>query len=823
MTAVEKQEIVSEVLAAIRTNSAQITDLTEVQDFPANGYIEISGGKRISIANQVALIQEIIEGGPITILAARVDAIDQSKFDKANVVESGGSSSELVMSQKGVTQLIGRINVEKGTNDGTGYILVFTNGEGDTSTILIGTATTSEAGLLSADDKTVLDALGRFVESSEWVRVVTDSEDKILYGIKRDGDFYFGGIPSQVQEALEAKVDPEDLEAAMEMKVDKVEGKGLSTNDYTNNDKDIVSTQEFIDSPEYIQVTTDSEEKVLEGIDKDGNKIIQTDLTVKGDIYNKDRNMSTLVEKTSASIDNIDNIITNPNNDEPHGYFSEIENPEWLQLTTDNKGTILEGIKRDGVKEVRHLSITDGMSVKGNIDTDASVGSSLNSPEYVYLLTDREGKVLYGIEKDGTTSTDKKIKDIDSEISDIDANLDELVQYESPLFLPDYYKANEYLDKKTRTISNYIRKASINGDAFFFVTDTHWDMNEKHSPAIIREINKTLNIHRLFHGGDLYQERNLGVEDDRYYQVGCLNAFRQALGNDHVYLADGNHEYIYDRAKWGDCYAVARMWLDDVVIGGEHKNYFYVDNKQKKIRYICYASFGEYINGTIYDGYNDQEQLDWIENVALDTEAGYSVIIFTHYTTFNNDGKVQWYYSSSFLSNLVPILNAYNESNKGKIIAVISGHSHIDYVDNATFTFPVIVSTCDNNRILNKYNPPRTAGTIEEQALDAVVFNKDLNVLHFVRLGCRAGSQAENITGYEYVQCRSIYYTPISVGNTLVLDTYLTGNLSWDISDNTKVSISGNTITALSNGNVRITATDTNGDKQAFYVNIASE
>lgn len=135
MTAEEKQEIVSEVISSIRTNSAQILDLTEVQELPSGGYIEISGGRRISASVFLTLIQAAIVEGSITPLTSRVGtlennvlALNTNKFDKANVVEASGNSSELVMSQKYVTMLLNslgirlaNINVAKGTNGTTNF------------------------------------------------------------------------------------------------------------------------------------------------------------------------------------------------------------------------------------------------------------------------------------------------------------------------------------------------------------------------------------------------------------------------------------------------------------------------------------------------------------------------------------------------------------------------------------------------------------------------------------------------------------------------------------------------------------------------------
>ena len=110
-----------------------------------------------------------------------------------------------------------------------------------------------------------------YVENPEFVEVYTDSGDKILYGVKQGGDFYFGaGVPSQVQEELDNKV----AEVAVN-KVDKEEGKSLI-------DKDVSGSLSAIEDPEgRCEITTDSEGKIVSYRDSDGmmyeNVGIETD------------------------------------------------------------------------------------------------------------------------------------------------------------------------------------------------------------------------------------------------------------------------------------------------------------------------------------------------------------------------------------------------------------------------------------------------------------------------------------------------------------------------------------------------------------------
>ena len=66
MTSTEKQEIIDAVIAGLRANSLQITDLTEVSSAPADAYIELSGGRRVQVSNLVTAVVAQLEGGNVT-------------------------------------------------------------------------------------------------------------------------------------------------------------------------------------------------------------------------------------------------------------------------------------------------------------------------------------------------------------------------------------------------------------------------------------------------------------------------------------------------------------------------------------------------------------------------------------------------------------------------------------------------------------------------------------------------------------------------------------------------------------------------------------
>ena len=98
-----------------------------------------------------------------------------------------------------------------------------------------------------------------YSENPEWVKVILDSEEKVLAGIKSDGTVEWGaGVPTPIKDYVKEQLDS---------KVDKEDGKSLI-------DSSVADSMSCDENPEYIQVTTDSEDKVVMGIKRDGTVYI---------------------------------------------------------------------------------------------------------------------------------------------------------------------------------------------------------------------------------------------------------------------------------------------------------------------------------------------------------------------------------------------------------------------------------------------------------------------------------------------------------------------------------------------------------------------
>ena len=175
------------------------------------------------------------------------------------------------------------------------------------------------------------------------------------------------------------------------------------------------------------------------------------------------------------------------------------------------------------------------------------------------------------------------------------------VDFDERETIPDYYFANDYLDGKVTFIRNLLEGCMANGDAFFFQTDEHWEMNAQHSPALVKYIADRLNISRLFDGGDT--THNIDANGFHHTNPAAIdfNSLRAKTYKGNIFHTIGNHEYLtwaytniaqysgVDFGNWHDFLYYQQP--DRIVYGDSDKHYYYVNNYQKKIRYIFLSSY----------------------------------------------------------------------------------------------------------------------------------------------------------------------------------------------------------------------------------------
>lgn len=326
-------------------------------------------------------------------------------------------------------------------------------------------------------------------------------------------------------------------------------------------------------------------------------------------------------------------------------------------------------------------------------------------------ITDPDGNVVLRLE-DGNIKT-KKFDSTD------------------PFYVPEYYHTNNYLKNKCDRLNEIARACAKKSDTFAFVTDLHWHLNAKKSPALLKYIKENTRIDKYFCGGDICD-----FIESEHQPYDSFTPFIGAL-NKPIYTAMGNHDYMSIRGTEGRLYYSFNSIGRDR-IGNFDRNYFYIDNPQSQIRYIFLNGFQPNGSGSWAWGL-EQEQITWLNNVALDLDSGWGAVIVTHMIV-GIDLDTMTLYKPTMATNLLNELDNYN--GNGEIIAVICGHTHFDYVDHSTGGIPIIVTTCD------KYAPwissgvdkepflsDRVEGTITEQAIDLFVIDREAKKITRVRVG----------------------------------------------------------------------------------------
>ena len=311
--------------------------------------------------------------------------------------------------------------------------------------------------------------------------------------------------------------------------------------------------------------------------------------------------------------------------------------------------------------------------------------------------------------------------------------------------VPDYYMTGDYLENKAARINELGENAD---DVCAFITDQHWSLNAGKSPALLQYLAEKCRIPRIFCGGD--------VENDGINQNYIRMMDKAYSGKMHY--VQGNHDWWYPTTGKELAY-----WYDSgkpEQIGNTERHYYYVDNPQQKIRYIVLSSqnVGVSVSDPWAWGY-EAEQITWLTTTALNVEAGWTIIVFTHLIYHvNTEGGF------TLDTHAQAVTNALDEySGNGEIAAIFCGHTHKDGVEHTAGGIPVIITTCDKNKsggetgvVANQW-ANRASGTINEQAFDVVTLDKTNKTITLVRIGYPADNWVDG-TSSGTVQERVVTY-----------------------------------------------------------------
>lgn len=341
------------------------------------------------------------------------------------------------------------------------------------------------------------------------------------------------------------------------------------------------------------------------------------------------------------------------------------------------------------------------------------------------------------------------------------------------------------LDRAVSAV-NRQKAASKNFSAFVFLTDVHWEHNNKNAVLLAKELMSRLSIKRFVFGGDIimcqmYKQKAHKLVNDFLRHLSLL-------GEDGFYAVRGNHDCNGPLPPdpdqvWTDdeFYDVFMKYSNNKNTDGTKKLYNYSDDPEAKIRYYfldTYAS-GQFppdpgkLNSVPYD-----VQLKWLSDTASELDNDWGIAVIQHrnfngclleqiprlkeraliptindrdFPEFDQSGRVispiihlkkgdRYPVCDEFTTALIPVLNRIaKDPARPEIIGVITGHTHYDAELKTDGGYSIIATTCDagesSSRKYDNYNPYRIQNTTSGQAFDIVGIDRTNHKLFFTRIG----------------------------------------------------------------------------------------
>lgn len=306
-------------------------------------------------------------------------------------------------------------------------------------------------------------------------------------------------------------------------------------------------------------------------------------------------------------------------------------------------------------------------------------------------------------------------KKLESEIENININ-----EYIIPTYWDD-----EINDSVAKIRSNELTLGS-SGVEFFFVTDTHWANNAKHSGEILGYLSDKTKIKDVVFGGDAILSHNTAkagaIEEIRNFYDAYNKKFNlfTTLGN-HDFNANSNTDtstYLNE----DELYAMAMRFSEPYVNTEKTAKYSYWDNASQKVRFI---QFERYAGGTF-----NTEITSWVKSKIDELSSEWTVILFSHaYWGMSADGNV------IVLSGNDAFINSITADAEATISCWIVGHCHCDVSDNSLGVLAISTS-CDIYTQSTQYGgPTMTLGTDTEQCIDCYQIDTKNRKIYITRIG----------------------------------------------------------------------------------------
>lgn len=287
--------------------------------------------------------------------------------------------------------------------------------------------------------------------------------------------------------------------------------------------------------------------------------------------------------------------------------------------------------------------------------------------------------------------------------------------------LPDYWQT--YMSTKIPQLQ-MMEAEHGRSSAFTFITDIHWESNRKQSPALIKRIQEETSVKRVICGGDL-----VNYFADKSDAVTIMNAFLGSIDN--MATICGNHddngestsvigtEKLDADARYGVITRKSQAFVD------AQSTYFTWIDEGMKIAYIMLDTTDYNLSAT---------QQTWFANQLAALSGDYHIVVVTHiyYSGYDADAGQPIYHDPTG-GVIDSIIGASGAGVQNKIICIVTGHTHRDYLSRNAYGIPVIVTKCDSWD--KEHDDDMVPGTDREQAFDVYYIDMANQTIYLKRIG----------------------------------------------------------------------------------------
>lgn len=291
--------------------------------------------------------------------------------------------------------------------------------------------------------------------------------------------------------------------------------------------------------------------------------------------------------------------------------------------------------------------------------------------------------------------------------------------------------------------------------AFMIVTDSHLDDYETDTIQNMQAVDKKISYDFIVHLGD-FLTGNFPKKHTARILKEEMNLYRSAVQNGILYPVQGNHDgyciHAFDRQSFDvvvdeEWYAATDFTKEyPNVTRVENSSYFYADYPEHKLRLVFLNLFSyEWDENGKYRRKNGMSdvQLEWIKEEALNIEAEWTVMIFSH------NGPLEHYAQEKlnvepWNGNKKEIFETVIHAREEKGFAIAGwfiGHLHGELCE-CVEGIPFIIIGSQTCYVPSLWSMPdkghfelREEGTVCQDLWDSVTWNRKERTLHLYRFG----------------------------------------------------------------------------------------